>query len=79
MHKINEAKRFIDLPEEFGISDMSLSVRAYNVLFNYFKWQKGSGLFNVSKRDLLKVRNCGPKAVREVEEEFAKYGIHLLP
>lgn len=57
-----------------------IGVREYNILRSYLNLNKGRiRLSEISKRDLLRQRNCGPKAVEEIEAVLARHGIKLLP
>lgn len=75
---INQSTIHLNLPEDFTIENMDLSVRAYNTLRSYYEHYKGSTIFNTSELKLLRIRDCGKKTVREIKDEFGKYGIKLL-
>lgn len=79
-------------PEEVPIRALGLSLRAMNALDNYGehfdakkqKWVRTDKLetvadvaIKVSADDLMLIRNCGRKSVREIRSALARFGLAL--
>lgn len=65
-------------PEQVAmpVEHLELSYRAENCLKNANVYTIGELVLWTAK-DLLKVKNCGKKSVREIRDELARLGLHL--
>jgi len=59
------------------IEELELSVRAFNVLKTWTPIKTAEELSRWSRKELLRVRNCGPSSVLSMEEALKKVGMKL--
>lgn len=71
---------------EMLIIDLTLSIRAANILSLYF-FQRGkdkdslpiTALAKIRERDLRKIKGCGYKTILEIKEVMREHQLNMLP